>query len=92
MISFSVFFSPHRVKNEFESIPSYIHDDIDNWSMYDFVNVRNGTFVVQINTIIQKGEEHVFNCEVSLTFYAISFNQNICRYFKLSLERFHTKY
>lgn len=58
---------PHirRVKNEFDSIPSYIYDDVDNWSMNDFVNVRNGTFVVKINSIILKGEEHVFNCEVS---------------------------
>lgn len=58
----------HRVKNEFNSIPSYIYDDIDNWSMNDFVNVRNGTFVTKVNTIIQKGEEHVFNCEVSFLF------------------------
>lgn len=56
---------PRRVKAEFESIPSYIYDDVDNWSMNDFVNVRNGTFVTKINSIIQKGEEHVFNCEVS---------------------------
>lgn len=54
-----------RVKNEFDSIPSYVYDDIDNWSMNDLVNVRNGTFVLKINTIIQKSEAHVFNCEVS---------------------------
>lgn len=63
---FDLFFHvPYRVKNEFNTIPSYIYDDIDNWSMNDFVNVRNGTFVTKVNTIIHKGEEHVFNCEVS---------------------------
>lgn len=53
-----------RIKNEFDSIPSYIYDDIDNWSMNDLVNVRNGTFLLKIETIIQKSEAHVFNCEV----------------------------
>lgn len=55
----------HRVNTEFENIPSYVYDDVDKWSMFDFVNVRNGTFLVTINTAIQKGEEHVLNCEVS---------------------------
>lgn len=55
----------NRVKTEFDSILPYVYDDVDNWSMNDFVNVRNGTFVVKINSIILKGEEHVFNCEVS---------------------------
>lgn len=76
IILFIKFFSLlllHRVKNEFDSIPSYIYDDIDNWSMNDFVNVRNGTFVTKINSIIQKGEDHVFNCEVSLVKYLTFF-------------------
>lgn len=54
----------YRVKNEFDSLPNYIYGDVDNWSMNDFINVRNGTFVTKINVVIQKGEEHVFNCEV----------------------------
>ncbi|XP_031628160.1 run domain Beclin-1-interacting and cysteine-rich domain-containing protein [Contarinia nasturtii] len=51
-------------KIEFDSVPSYIYDDHDNWSMNDFVNVRNGSFASKINSIILKGEEHVFNCEL----------------------------
>lgn len=69
--------SLNRVKNEFDSVPSYIYDDIDNWSMNDFVNVRNGIFVVKINTAIQKGEDHVFNCEVCwINIYFYFFCQN----------------
>lgn len=58
------FVDDDKVKNEFDSIQSYTYDDIDNWSMNDLVNVRNGTFLVKINTIIQTCETHVFNCEL----------------------------
>lgn len=69
------------MKNEFDSIPSYIYDDIENWSMNDFVNVRNGTFVTKINTIIQKGEEHVFNCEVKHFFSPNFYSKKICTHY-----------
>lgn len=43
--------------------------------MSDLVNVRNGTFVLKINTIIQKCEAHVFSCEVGsaicVTFFPV---------------------
>lgn len=73
-----------RIKNEFDSIPSYIYDDIDNWSMTDFVNVRNGTFVLNINTIIQKSEVHVFNCEVGSAICVVFFT----RFFRGHCEQF----
>lgn len=53
------------MKNEFNSIASYIHEDIDIWSMGDLVSVRNGTFHKRIDEIIAEGERHVFDCEVS---------------------------
>lgn len=60
-------FNFSRIKKEFDSLPSYVYDDVDNWSMNDLVNVRNGTFLNIVNSIIQKSEDHVFNCEVSST-------------------------
>lgn len=49
--------------------------------MDDFVNVRNGSFVAKINSIILKGEEHVFNCEVrqlQMKYLQIKFEYKIC--------------
>lgn len=53
-----------RLKHEFECIPAYIYDDTDNWSMNDFIDVRNGTFTKAINEMIERGEQHVYNCEL----------------------------
>lgn len=52
------------LKREFECVPAYIYDDTDNWSMNDFIDVRNGTFLRAINEIIERGEHHVYNCEL----------------------------
>lgn len=55
-----------RLKREFDCIPAYIYDDTDNWSMNDFIDVRNGTFTKAINEIIRRGEQHVHNCELCM--------------------------
>lgn len=54
----------YSLRCEFSCIPAYIYDDVDNWTMSDFIDVRNGTFLKIINEMILKGEQHVYNCEV----------------------------
>jgi run domain Beclin-1 interacting cysteine-rich containing protein len=47
--------------------PSHWIDDVDIWSMTDFVAVKNSTYSSTIQEIISKCEEHIIknNCEVS---------------------------
>lgn len=47
-----------------DKCPAYIIDDVDTWSMNDFVSVRNGSFSRDIHEIITTSERHVFDCEL----------------------------
>lgn len=47
-----------------ECVPAYIYDDVENWSMSDFADVRNGSFLKAINEVILRGEQHIYNCEL----------------------------
>lgn len=48
-------------------IPSHWIDDIDIWSMQDFISVKDGTFTPRVQEIIKSCEDHIIknSCEVS---------------------------
>lgn len=48
--------------------------------MSDFVAVRNGTFERDINTLINKCEQHVLACEVSLNYFLSIVSNVLKRY------------
>lgn len=54
-------------KDALEKVPPHWIDDVDIWSMIDFINVKNAVFSTQIQEIIKQCEEHIIknNCEVS---------------------------
>lgn len=47
-----------------DKCPAYIIDEVDTWSMGDFLAVRNGSFSRDIHEIISVSERHVFDCEL----------------------------
>lgn len=47
-----------------DKCPPYYVDDVDVWSVNDFIAVRNGAFVKDIQRYITVGEQHVYNCEL----------------------------
>lgn len=49
-----------------KEIPAHWTDDVDIWSMTDFVDVKNNVFTERIQEIIKRLEEHIVknNCEV----------------------------
>lgn len=46
----------------FESIPEHITNDPDIWSLSDFIDVRNKSMQHSIDELIEKCEQHIFNC------------------------------
>jgi run domain Beclin-1 interacting and cysteine-rich containing protein len=53
-------------KEHCKEIPVHWTDDVDIWSMTDFVDVKNSVFVERIQEIIKQLEQHILknNCEV----------------------------
>ena len=51
-----------------KEIPGHWTDDVDIWSMNDFMDVKNNVFSERIHEIISRLEEHIVknNCEVRL--------------------------
>lgn len=47
-----------------DNCPPYYVDDVDLWSLNDFVAVRNGTFFKELQQFIGVGEQHVYDCEL----------------------------
>lgn len=54
-------------KDVIQKVPHYWIDDVDIWSMTDFMNVKNAVYSTQIQEIITMCEEHIVGnrCEVS---------------------------
>lgn len=52
------------LKKDVDKYPEHIVEDVDNWSMSDFVAVRNGNFSKDIQELIHIYEEHIFDCEL----------------------------
>lgn len=48
-----------------KELPCHWLDDIDIWSMCDFIDVKNSIFTNRIQEIIKLMEDHVTKCEVS---------------------------
>ena len=50
-----------------KEIPAHWTDDVDIWSMTDFVDIKNNVFSERIQEIIKRLEEHIVknHCEVS---------------------------
>lgn len=55
-----------ETKRLFENVAIHIVTDTDIWAMCDFVAVRNGTFVRNIDQLIAKCEPHIMGCELCL--------------------------
>lgn len=72
-------------KSLFAALASHIGDDDDIWSMADFMAVKNGTFVKEIDALIQKCEMHVFDCEVLWLFTRIKRTIRFTIYFLFCL-------
>lgn len=55
-----------REKEYCNEIPNHWTDDVDIWSMTDFVDVKNNVFTERIQEIIKQLEQHIIknNCEV----------------------------
>lgn len=55
-----------KEKEVIQSLPSYCVDDIDIWSMVDFINVKNSIYTQTVQDVIKQCEEHIFknNCEL----------------------------
>jgi run domain Beclin-1 interacting cysteine-rich containing protein len=55
-----------KEKETIKRIPQHWIEDVDIWSMLDFMNVKNGIFTSRIYEIIKSVEEHILknNCEV----------------------------
>lgn len=55
-----------REKNMLKQLPEHWLDDVDVWSMNDFVDVKNGTFTKKIFENIRELEMHILleNCEL----------------------------
>jgi len=56
-----------KEKELISAVPDYWIDDVDIWSVLDFMNVKNSTFSNSIQDIIKQCEDHIIknNCEVS---------------------------
>lgn len=65
-----------------KEIPAHWTDDVDIWSMTDFVDTKNNVFTERINEIIVRLEEHVIkhNCEVSWHFWEAVRNQKLVNF------------
>lgn len=50
----------------FDPFPSHLIDDVEIWSISDFVDIRHGTFVKNISNAIAKSDEHILKCELCL--------------------------
>lgn len=48
----------------FQNVPDHITSDLDNWSMADFISVRNGSFQKEKTELIKRCEKHIFGCEL----------------------------
>lgn len=55
-----------KEKELIAAVSDYWIDDVDIWSMVDFMNVKNATFSNSIQNIIKQCEDHIIknNCEV----------------------------
>lgn len=55
-----------KEKDLIKKIPQHWIEDVDIWSMLDFINVKNGIFTTKISEIIKSCEEHIVKnfCEV----------------------------
>lgn len=61
-----------------KEIPTHWTDDVDIWSMTDFVDVKNNVFTERIQEVIRRLEEHIFKlkCEVRRFFFVIFESSN----------------
>lgn len=55
-----------EVKELFQNVPDHITSDLDNWSMADFISVKNGTFQKEKTELIKRCEKHIFGCELCI--------------------------
>lgn len=54
-------------KNEhvlLQSVPGHITDDIDIWTISDFVEIKNGVLPGRLQNIVKQCEEHIIKCQV----------------------------
>lgn len=56
----------NEVKLQFGSIPDHLTNDLDSWSMVDFIAVRNGSFQKEKAEFIKLCEKHIFECELCI--------------------------
>uniref|UniRef100_A0A8D8GI23 Run domain Beclin-1-interacting and cysteine-rich domain-containing protein n=1 Tax=Culex pipiens TaxID=7175 RepID=A0A8D8GI23_CULPI len=54
------------VKLQFRNIPDHLTNDLDSWSMVDFIAVRNGSFQKEKTEFIKQCEKHIFECELCI--------------------------
>uniref|UniRef100_A0A1Q3F3Q5 RUN domain-containing protein n=1 Tax=Culex tarsalis TaxID=7177 RepID=A0A1Q3F3Q5_CULTA len=55
-----------EVKQQFRNIPEHLTNDLDSWSMVDFIAVRNGSFQKEKSEFIKQCEKHIFECELCI--------------------------
>lgn len=50
----------------FDQFSNHLVEDIEIWSMADFIDIRRGHFVKNVNYAITKCDEHILKCELCL--------------------------
>ncbi|XP_055605666.1 run domain Beclin-1-interacting and cysteine-rich domain-containing protein [Uranotaenia lowii] len=50
----------------FQNVPDHLTNDLDSWSMVDFISVRNGSFQKEYAELIRCCESHIFECELCI--------------------------
>lgn len=59
-------FAVDNAQKLFTTISGHLTEDIENWSMADFVAVKRGVFTKGLNDLIIKCEDHICGCELCM--------------------------